>query len=52
MWPLATAGLLGVTFHDLRRTHNNAVVVAQVDPKAIQQRLDRNEIATILKFHA
>jgi integrase len=46
------AGLDGLTFHDLRRTHATALVAAGVDPKSIQQRLGHRDISTTLKTYA
>ena len=46
------AGLRGVTFHDLRRTHATALVAAGLDPKVIQERMGHSSIQTTLALYA
>ena len=46
------AGLQGVTFHTLRRTHATMLVDAGVNPKVIQQRIGHRSIQTTLGVYA
>jgi integrase len=46
------AGLVGVTFHDLRRTHATMLVAEGHDPKVVQERMGHRSISTTLAFYA
>jgi integrase len=46
------AGLDGVTFHDLRRTHATILVAAGFDAKVVQDRMGHRSISTTLNFYA
>ena len=46
------AGLEGVTFHDLRRTHATMLVAEGHDAKVVQHRMGHISISTTLKFYA
>jgi integrase len=46
------AGLVGVTFHDLRRTHATMLVAEGHDPKVVQERMGHRSISTTLTFYA
>lgn len=46
------AGLRGVTFHDLRRTHATMLVSQGNDAKVVQERMGHRSIATTLTFYA
>ncbi len=47
-----SAGLIGVTFHDLRRTHATMLVAEGHDPKVVQERMGHRSISTTLAFYA
>jgi len=49
---LALAGIEGVTFHDLRRTHATALVAHGFDPKVVQERMGHASIQTTLGLYA
>jgi integrase len=46
------AGLEGVTFHDLRRTHATMLVAEGHDVKVVQERMGHRSISTTLAFYA
>lgn len=46
------AGLKGITFHDLRRTHATMLVAEGHDVKVVQERMGHSSISTTLKFYA
>ena len=46
------AGLEGITFHDLRRTHATMLVAEGHDAKVVQERMGHLSISTTLKFYA
>lgn len=46
------AGLDGVTFHDLRRTHATMLVAEGHDVKVVQERMGHRSISTTLTFYA
>lgn len=46
------AGLVDVTFHDLRRTHGTMLVSEGHDPKVVQERMGHRSITTTLTFYA
>lgn len=46
------AGLVDVTFHDLRRTHGTMLVGEGHDPKVVQERMGHRSITTTLTFYA
>ncbi len=46
------AGLVGVTFHDLRRTHATMLVAEGHDAKVVQERMGHLSISTTLKYYA
>jgi integrase len=46
------AGLEGITFHDLRRTHATMLVAEGHDAKVVQERMGHISISTTLKFYA
>lgn len=46
------AGLKGVTFHDLRRTHATMLVAQGNDAKVVQERMGHRSITTTLTFYA
>lgn len=46
------AGLEGITFHDLRRTHATMLVAEGHDAKVVQERMGHTSISTTLKFYA
>lgn len=48
----AKAGLTGVTFHDLRRTHATMLVAQGYDAKVVQERMGHRSITTTLTFYA
>ncbi len=46
------AGLDGVTFHDLRRTHATMLVAQGNDAKVVQERMGHRSISTTLTYYA
>jgi integrase len=46
------AGLEGVTFHDLRRTHATMLVAEGHDVKVVQERMGHRSISTTLTYYA
>ena len=46
------AGLEGVTFHDLRRTHATMLVHFGADAKVVQERMGHKSISTTLSYYA
>jgi integrase len=46
------AGLEGVTFHDLRRTHATMLVSFGADAKVVQERMGHKSISTTLSYYA
>jgi integrase len=46
------AGLEGITFHDLRRTHATMLVAEGHDAKVVQERMGHLSISTTLRFYA
>jgi integrase len=46
------AGLEGITFHDLRRTHATMLVAEGHDAKVVEHRMGHVSISTTLKFYA
>ena len=46
------AGLDGVTFHDLRRTHATMLVHFGADAKVVQERMGHKSISTTLSYYA
>jgi len=46
------AGLEGVTFHDLRRTHATMLVAQGYDAKVVQERMGHKSISTTLAYYA
>ncbi len=46
------AGLIGVTFHDLRRTHATMLVAQGHDVKVVQERMGHRSISTTLAYYA
>jgi integrase len=54
VWLPATrkAGLTGATFHDLRRTASTQLVLANVDPKTIGNRLGHSDPRLTLDIYA
>jgi integrase len=46
------AGLKGITFHDLRRTHATMLVAEGHDVKVVQERMGHSSISTTLKYYA
>lgn len=47
-----SAGLDGVTFHDVRRTHATMLVALGVDSKVVQERMGHRSISTKLSYDA
>jgi integrase len=46
------AGLHGIVFHDLRRTHATMLVAEGHDVKVVQERMGHKDITTTLKYYA
>jgi integrase len=46
------AGLDGITFHDLRRTHATMLVAEGHDAKVVEDRMGHTHISTTLKYYA
>jgi integrase len=46
------AGLVGITFHDLRRTHATMLVAQGYDAKVVQERMGHKSISTTLAYYA